>query len=66
MSKCNICGLYEDMCSCGKSYKQAKCKPCHCDIDSALYMDMEIVKCQYCSGAVNEERATKYIKYNSN
>lgn len=38
---------------------------CFCDIESALYNDMGVVKCQYCMGAVDKERADEWKKYNT-
>ncbi|MDD5013814.1 MAG: hypothetical protein PHW73_01765 [Atribacterota bacterium] len=40
-------------------------KYCNCDIDAALYNDMGKIKCSYCGGIVNEERAKKFIEYNT-
>lgn len=42
-----------------------KHKICTCDIDSALFNDFGLVKCQYCCGVVSEERAKQWIEYNT-
>jgi hypothetical protein len=40
-------------------------KICKCDIPSAVYDDMGTIKCQYCMGRVDDERAKKFIEYNT-
>jgi hypothetical protein len=40
-------------------------KECKCEHKSALYNDMDTIKCTYCSGAVNKERLEEFIRYNT-
>lgn len=39
-------------------------KVCLCDIQSAMFNDFGIIKCQYCMGEVSKERADKFIAFN--
>ena len=40
-------------------------KYCNCEIKSAMYNDMGEIKCSYCMGIVNDERAKKFIEFNT-
>jgi len=37
-------------------------KKCKCDIESAVYNDLGEVKCSYCGGIVEKERANAFKK----
>jgi len=41
-----------------------KVDKCLCYDKSALYADMGVIKCQYCTGAVDRVRARRFIEAN--
>jgi len=49
-----------------KAISNPSLKLCECDIESAMYSDFGIIKCQYCRGVIQDiERVKKYIEYNT-
>ena len=42
-----------------------KNKYCECEDESAVYDDLGDIKCSYCMGIVDKERADAFIKYNA-